>query len=79
MLKDTAKIIVCLNLKKTCSGLNGNKCKMVNGKCVFQHITKKSNSALDDTQRTKTEPEQGNVTKKVVFIFNKYYKGEVRC
>ena len=24
---------------------------------VFQHITKKSNSALDDTQRTKTEPE----------------------
>jgi hypothetical protein len=57
MLKDTAKIIVCLNLKKTCSGLNGNKCKMVNSKCVFQHITKKSNSALDDTQRTKTEPE----------------------
>ena len=72
MLKDTAKIIVCLNLKKTCSGLNGNKCKMVNGKCVFQHITKKSNSALDDTQRTETETNYnrlGNVTA----------MGEVRC
>ena len=78
MLKTTDTKIVCMNLQKTCNSLDGNKCKMVNGVCVFQHI-QKSNSALDDTQRTETEPEQGNVTKKVVFIFNKYYKGEVRC
>ncbi len=58
MLKDTAKIIVCLNLKKTCSGLNGNKCKMVNGKCVFQHIVDAKKRLFDDNpQRTKTEPE----------------------
>jgi len=56
MLKTTDTKIVCMNLKKTCNSLDGNKCKMVNGVCVFQHI-QKSNSALDDTQRTETEPE----------------------
>lgn len=28
--------LVCLNLHKTCSSLNGNECKMINGKCVYQ-------------------------------------------
>jgi len=54
MLKTTDTKIVCMNLKKTCNSLDGNKCKMVNGVCVFQHI-QKSNSALDDTQRTETK------------------------
>ncbi len=37
MLKTTDTKIVCMNLKKTCNSLDGNKCKMVNGVCVFQH------------------------------------------
>jgi len=71
MLKTTDTKIVCMNLKKTCNSLDGNKCKMVNGVCIFQHI-QKSNSALDDTQRTETETNYnrlGNVTA----------MGEVRC
>jgi len=71
MLKTTDTKIVCMNLQKTCNSLDGNKCKMVNGVCIFQHI-QKSNSALDDTQRTETETNYnrlGNVTA----------MGEVRC
>lgn len=29
-------IIICHNLKHTCSAWNNGKCMMINGECVFQ-------------------------------------------
>lgn len=35
-LSSDVRLLVCMNLKRTCSALDVGKCKMINAKCVFQ-------------------------------------------